>query len=82
MEKSLVIFSARKQFLMSAVNMGWQLAITVLVPVMVGAWLDTRYHTTPSYTLAALVLACAMAVVVVANTIKQVSQTPPKAGKK
>jgi F0F1-type ATP synthase assembly protein I len=71
-ERSAAIFQARQQFLNSAINMGWQLALTVIVPVIIGVKLDDHFHSTPSYTLAALVLAVFLAVIVVGNTLKQV----------
>lgn len=72
-DRSLAIFAARKDFVVTTVNMGWQLAITVLVPLLIGVKLDSHFKTQPSYTLAALFLAIGMAVMVVARTIKQVN---------
>lgn len=72
-DKSLAVLAARKTFVSTAANMGWQLAITVLVPLVIGVKLDNYYNTTPSYTLAALIIAISMAVMVVAKTIKQVN---------
>ena len=63
----------KRQFMDAAMNMGWQLAGAVLIPVIIGVKLDDHFHTTPSYTLAALVLACAGAIAVVSSTIKRVS---------
>lgn len=71
-ERSSAVFAAKQQFLNSTISMGWQMALTVLVPVFIGVKLDDHFHTTPSYTLAALVLAVAGAVLVVGNTLKQV----------
>lgn len=71
-DRSLAIFAARKDFVVTTVNMGWQLAITVLVPVFIGVKLDDYFDSQPSYTLAALFIAIGMAVMVVARTIKQV----------
>lgn len=85
LDKSLAVFAAQKQFITTAVNMGWQLALTVLVPVFIGVKLDNRFGTTPSYTLAALVIATGGAVWVVMTTIKQVGReqkTTSKKGKK
>lgn len=73
-ERSAAIFAAKQQFISSTINMGWQMALTVLVPVFIGVKLDSHFHTTPSYTLAALVLAVAGAVIVVGNTLKQVKR--------
>lgn len=78
-DKSLAVFAARKDFVTLSVNMGWQLAITILVPVIIGVQLDKRLDSAPSYTLAALFLAIGMSVVVINKTIKQVGV---KAGKK
>lgn len=66
--------AARKSFIATAMNMGWQLAITVIVPVIIGVKLDDHFHTAPSYTLAALILAAGGAVWVVMSTLKQVSR--------
>ena len=73
-ERSLAIFAARKQFVTVAMNMGWQLAGMVLVPVFIGVKLDDHFDTTPFYTMASLVIACGGAVMVVWKTIKQVGQ--------
>ncbi len=66
--------SAKQQFVSSALDMGWRLALTVIVPVFLGTWLDNRYHTSPSYTLVALFIAIAGACVVVWKTIKDLSK--------
>ncbi len=72
-DRSLAVFAARKQFLAAATNMGWQLALTVLLPVIIGVKLDDHYHTSPSYTLAALVLATGGAIAIVWNTVKRLN---------
>ncbi len=66
--------SARQQFVSSSFNMGWQLLLTVLVPVIIGVKLDDHFKTTPSYTLAALVIATFCAVMVVWNTVKRANK--------
>ncbi len=73
-ERSAAVFQARQQFLSTAVNMGWQLAFTVIIPVIIGVKLDDHFNSTPSYTLAALVIAVALACGVVWNTLKQVAK--------
>ena len=65
--------NAKKLFVASTVNMGWQLAGTVLIPVFVGVKLDQRYDSSPSYVLAALVLATFGSIMVVKRTIEQVN---------
>lgn len=73
-EKSLAMASAKRMYISAAVNMGWQLAIAILIPVFIGVKLDEKFGTSSSYTLAALVLATGGAVMVVANTLKQVQK--------
>ena len=82
LDQSLAVFAARKDFVSGAVNMGWQLALTVVVPVIVGVKLDERFHSTPSYTLAALMLAAFGASMVVWATFKQTAVKQAKRGKK
>lgn len=72
--RSLAVFAARKQFLTAAMNMGWQLAGMVIVPVVIGVKLDDHFQTTPSYTLAALFLAIGGVIMVVRGTINQVNR--------
>lgn len=82
LDRSLAVFAARKDFVAGAVNMGWQLALTVLLPVIIGVKLDDRFHTAPSYTLAALMLAALGASLVVWGTFKQTAVKQSKRGKK
>lgn len=72
-QRRLSSYSPKRQFVEAAMNMGWQLAGAVLIPVIIGVKLDDHFHTTPSYTLAALVLACAGAIAIISGTIKQVN---------
>lgn len=74
LDRSLAVFAAKQQFISVAMNMGWQLALTILIPVFVGVKLDDYFHSTPSYTLAALVIAIGGAVVVVWKTLDQVKK--------
>lgn len=71
-ERSTAAMQAGQQFISSSLNMGWQLALTVLVPVFIGVKVDSHYHTQPSYTLTALFLAAGGAAIVIKNTIKTV----------
>lgn len=73
-DESLAVFVARKSFITTSVNMGWQLAITIIVPVIIGVQLDKRLDSAPSYTLAALILAVGMSVVVIGKTVKEVGK--------
>ena len=79
--RSLAVLTARKQFLTAAMSMGWQLACMVIIPVVIGVKLDERFGSTPSYTLAALMLAAGGVVAIVWNTIKQVAREQAQADK-
>ena len=83
-ERLAQIADAKQQFMDAALNMGWQLAVTIIVPVFIGVQLDDRYHTSPSWTLAALFLAVAMSCGVVWKALHSVTiaQATPKKGKK
>ncbi len=81
-QKALEVFNPKRQFLISSMNMGWQLAGAVLIPVFIGAGLDNHFDSSPSYTLAALVIAAGGAASIVWNTIKQVSKEQKEADKK
>jgi F0F1-type ATP synthase assembly protein I len=53
------------QFLVAAMNMSWQLAVVVLVPVIGGFEIDKKLHTLPLLTIVGFVVAMAgMALVV------------------
>jgi len=74
LESSLRALSARRQFVISSISMGWQLAGAVLIPVIIGVKLDQRFDSKPSYTLAALIIAVGGAIVIIMNTIDQVNK--------
>ena len=81
-EDYLAALEAKQQFIGTVMNMGWRLAITFLAPVIIGAWLDKRYDTSPSYTITALFIAIAGSVMVVWNTVKEVNIETALADKK
>src|SRR5215211_7441291 len=66
-------FNTRQRFISSVLNMGWRLAVTFLVPVIIGAWLDRRYDTSPSYTITAIILGIIASAMVLSNTVKEVN---------
>lgn len=73
-EKFGQTMSARRLFYGSALDMGWQLAFAVLVPVIIGAKLDDHFHTAPSWTLTSLFVAIFGASSVVYKTLKVLSR--------
>lgn len=52
---------AKSQVLASLLTMSWRLAAAILVPIIIGINLDSRFGTKPSYALAGFMLAVALA---------------------
>jgi len=52
-------FEVKSQFFALAVNMSWQLAIIVLVPIVGGFKLDQYIKTTPLFTIVGFIIAMA-----------------------
>lgn len=74
-------FAIKQQFLGAALNLGWRLVITFIVPVVAGSWLDDRFNSSPSYTLTGLTLAITASVMVIMRTVKEVNSEMPKVKK-
>lgn len=66
----------RGQFFVMAINMSWQLAIVVLVPVIGGAELDEHLGTGYTFTIVGLVLAVVASSVVVWRALQIANQLP------
>ncbi len=81
-DRMLAAYEASQKFISTSLTMGWQLAVTVLVPVFIGSRLDEHFNTSPRYTVIALLLGILMGVLVVARIIRQVSAPETKGGKK
>ena len=47
------------QFLAAALNMSWQLAIVVIVPILVGSQMDKRLDLSPTMTIIGFIVAMA-----------------------
>jgi F0F1-type ATP synthase assembly protein I len=65
--------AARGQFLAATLGMGWQLALTVLIPLVAGIQIDKHFKSSPSYTLAGFMLAVAGGAAVVWKSVKEVN---------
>ena len=52
-------YNPTSQFLGAALNMSWQLAIVVLVPILVGSQLDKRLDLSPTMTVIGFIVAMA-----------------------
>jgi F0F1-type ATP synthase assembly protein I len=70
------------------VNMGWQLAIVVLLPLFGGHVLDDHLNTSPWLTLTGLIIAMVAMILVVRRTLQELNEytanheTPVDADKK
>ncbi len=78
---SLSKTQARQLFMSAALNMSWQLAIGVLVPIIGGYELDKTLKTTPLLTILGLIIAMILCAVVVSKALKAFT-LPAKGGKK
>lgn len=65
---------AKQQFVASTFNMGWRLAITVVIPLVAGVKLDEKFHSAPSYTITGLFIAAFAGCMAVWTTVKQVNE--------
>ena len=66
--------TAKRQFVTATANMGWRLAITVVIPIVAGVKIDEHFHSSPSYTLTGCILAAAAGSAAVWSTIKEVQK--------
>jgi len=66
---------ARQQFFAAALTMSWQLAVVVIVPLLIGSWLDSRFKTAPVYTFVGFIVAIVGSAFVVRAQLQKV--TPP-----
>jgi len=68
------VATAQRQFLGATMNMGVRLAVTVVVPIVLGVKIDEHFHTTPSFTLLGVMIAAVAGSVAVWSTIKEVNK--------
>jgi len=66
--------AAKRQFVGATMNMGVRLAVTVVVPIVVGVKLDEHFRTSPSFTLLGIMIATVAGCVAVWSTIKEVNK--------
>ena len=57
-----------------AMNMAWQMAIVVLLPIIGGHAIDSHFKTTPVWTVVGLVVATIGMIVVVRQTLQQLNE--------
>ncbi len=73
-EQNFAAATAKRQFLMASSNMGWRLAVTVVVPIVGGVKLDDYFNSHPSFTLLGLMLAAVAGCTAVWATIKEINR--------
>lgn len=71
-------FDAKSQLLMASVNIGWRLAIMVILPLFIGVQLDKRFDSAPSITLAAFFIAIFGAGLIINKTYKEINENTNK----
>ncbi|HEX8182211.1 MAG TPA: AtpZ/AtpI family protein [Candidatus Saccharimonadales bacterium] len=59
----------RSQFSSAALGMGWQLAVVVLVPIVGGYELDSRFDSLPVLTLVGFVISIAGSILVIKRAL-------------
>src|SRR3989344_5361314 len=69
-ERLARIADAKHLFMDATINMGWQLAVTIIVPVYIGVRLGDRFHSSPKWTLVTLFLATLMSCTVVWKAVQ------------
>lgn len=78
-EDLLLKQAAKTQFLTSTANLGWRLAITVVIPLVAGVKLDEKFNSSPSWTLTGMFIAVAAGCAAVWATIKEVNKQQAEA---
>ena len=68
------VFDAKQKFIAATLNLSWRLALTVLIPLLAGIWLDKKFDSSPSYTLIGFMLAIVFGCMAVWQTVKEVNQ--------
>ncbi len=68
----------RRIFFAAVVDMSWQLAIVVLVPIVGGYELDKHFKTTPTLTIIGFVLAMAGTFMVMRRVVAQANELQTK----
>ncbi len=73
---------ARRDFFVGVLNMSWQLAIVVLVPILGGFQLDKTFDTAPLLTLVGFFIAMIGTAGIVWYQLQSLPPAVPKEGKK
>jgi F0F1-type ATP synthase assembly protein I len=74
--------AAKTQFVGATVNLSWRLALTVLIPLLGGIAIDNKFDTSPSFTLAGLMIAVVLACMAIWQTVQEVNKEQAEAESK
>ncbi|MEI6751030.1 MAG: AtpZ/AtpI family protein [Candidatus Saccharibacteria bacterium] len=72
---------AKMLFTISSLEMGWQLALAVLIPIFFGSWLDNRFHKYPVWTIIGLIVALLGFYAIVRKTVININHKQSKKDK-
>lgn len=72
---------AKMLFATSSLEMGWQLALAVLIPIFFGSWLDSRYNKYPVWTIIGLIFALLGSYAIVRKTVININHKQIKEDK-
>lgn len=69
-------------FISTALNMGWQLAVVVLIPIIGGFYLDRHFNTSPILEICGFILAAAGFFIVLRRQLQDLDEINKLGGKK
>lgn len=61
----------KQLFITSVIGMSWQMALAILVPVVIGYFLDRKFNSAPLITMIGLFIGVLMVVGIVWRTVKR-----------
>ena len=65
-------FDARSRLITTTVNMGWRMAIMIVIPIIIGLKLDERFDSKPSYVLTGFFLAIGGCAYIITSVFRRV----------
>ena len=67
------MLEVRSRLITTTVNMGWRMAIMIVIPIIIGLKLDEHYDSKPSYVLTGFFLAIAGCAYIIYNEYKAIN---------
>lgn len=64
----------KSMFISAALNMGWQLAVVVIIPIVGGYYLDRHFNTSPILEISGFILAAAGFLVVLRRQLQDLDE--------